>query len=450
MRHTICTLVALAIALPVHAEWTTFQAYNGTPGSDIPVGVSIRAFGPTNDVVLVVERRDGTNGPGTSHFLKLLRFQCGPPDCVGIGVYPALDVPPAPAAGLTNDQYHNASLALHGSIVSVPLPLVPGGPIRPLWSLDSAHILHRSGPTAGCSATQLDLAEEVLDFDPLSWGHFAVSANSLGQCKDRQLSYTQESGDTLFTCWTLDPTSAASDNQVWCGQRNLTGMWTAWISSLLADGANDQDHMSFVVDPATDFRYVVHRDRDASPDGIALRVPETGTAGNLAPAGGPGDELDYPSIGRAPDGSYHAVWHFPAVTGGQIHYASCPAASDCTVAANWSPSVQIRTASRARHAEIAISSEGRMMVTWMEGSPRGDRVHFKETCVGSGWPPGGGDRPRPLSNVTVDQSTFMGRPHITIDEELDLVHLAFVEWDTAANPGSGTVQWSRKAIATCP
>jgi hypothetical protein len=440
MRLTLMILGALAAAVPLQAQWTNFHVYAGVAGTDIPVGIAAASFG--HDLVLVVERRDGPNGPATQHFQRLFHFQCTDPACTVLA-FPQQLVPPAPAAGLASDQYYNGSLALNGlTIYALPFPPFPG--IGPLYLLRSAHVVRREGPTAGCSSVELDLGEQAFDFSTATWSAQTVAANSVGACEDRQLSYTQRSKDTLYTCWAQDPTAAANDNQVWCGTRPLTSTWS---TSLLADGVDDQDHMSFVVDPVTDWRYIVHRDRDASPDNVALRVPEMGTAGSLVTA--PADQLDYPSIARAPDGSFHAVWHFPKNTGGFIHYASCPATSDCTVAGSWTAPVQIRTANGARHAEIAASADGKLMVAWMETDGSGDRIHFKETCVGNNWPFGAGEVPRVAAGQAVSQSTFIGRPHIAIDDAYHFVHLGFVEFDNPANPTAGDAWWSRKSFTTC-
>jgi hypothetical protein len=446
MRYTLSMLFAVAAAAPLQAQWTTDQIYTGTP-TDIPVGVAVRAFGGafSHDAVLLVERRNGPNDPATEHFNTLLRQRCQNAACTLFSSDPPVQVPPADQAvpvGLANDQYYNGSLALHSS----PAFWVPPFPLPPIHfpRLDAAHVVRRNGPTAGCATTELDLTEEALDLDTLVWSQQTVSANSVGQCEDRQLSYTQRSGETLHTCWTQDPTAALNDNQVWCGSRPLS---SSWSSALLADGLDDQDHMSFVVDPTTDWRYVVHRDRDAAPDTVALRVPEAGTVGSLVAA--PADQLDYPSIVRAPDNSYHAGWHFPKNTGGKIQYSSCPATSDCTDVANWVAPVQIRMANGARHAELAASADGKLMLAWMETDADGDRVHFKETCAGNAWPPGAGEVPRVTVN-SVFQSTFIGRPHLTIDDWSDLVHLAFVEFDSKTNPTSGNVFWSRKNFVACP
>jgi hypothetical protein len=133
-------------------------------------------------------------------------------------------------------------------------------------------------------------------------------------------------------------------------------------------------------------------------------------------------------------------------------YARCPATVDCTRAANWVPPVEIRTATRARHAEIMIAENGRLMIMWMEENDSGyDRIHFKETCQGTAWPAGGGQVPRPVTGVMMHQSNYMGRPHITIDNTLSLVHLGFVEFDNNTNnPTDGDVYWARKTFAGCP
>lgn len=459
MRYTLSILFTVAAAVPLQAQWTTTAVYVGTANTDIPVGMAVRAFGGlTRDVVLLVERRDGPNDPATQHFNTLLRQRCTDAACAVASSEPPLQVPPADQVvpvGLTSDQYYNASLALHNSYFYVtppspppPFPPFPTFPPIAIPRLESVHVVRRSGPTAGCTTTELDLVEEALDLDTLVWSQQTVSANSVGQCEDRQLSYTQQSGDTLHTCWTLDPDPnplVTNDNQVWCGSRPLS---SSWSSALLADGLDDQDHMSFVVDPVTNWRYVVHRDRDAAPDTVALRVPDTGAAGSLVAA--PADQLDYPSIARAPDNSYHSVWHYPKNTGGQIRYSSCPATSDCTDVLNWTASVQIRAANGARHAEIASSAKGKLMVTWMETGASGDRVHFKEVCAGNGWPFGAGEVPRVAGGLAVSQSTFIGRPHLSIDDGFDLVHLAFVEFDSKTNPTSGNAWWSRKSFVDCP
>lgn len=434
-RFLLLATVMFVVSGCVAGQWTTTNVYSGTAGTDIPVGVAVRDFGPTGNVVFVVERRDGPNDPATQHFLTMLRFLC-PAGCAIAGIWPRVQVPPAPV-GLGSDQYYNASLALKGSVA-------------PTATLDSAHIVRRTGPAAQCGNTELDLSEEEYSFASAAWNQSVVDANTIN-CQDRQLSYTLESGGVLYSCWTQDPTSGGGDNQVWCSSRLIaSGVWGA--PSLLADGINDQDHPWFDFDPVNALRYIVHRNRDANPDIIMLRVFEPGTVGDM-PEGltGTPDDRDYPSIARAADGSLHAVWHAPTTSGGHIRYARCPATRDCTQAVNWVPPVEIRTATGARHAEIMIAENGRLMIMWIEENDSGrDRIHFKETCQGTAWPAGGGQVPRPAAGLPVDQSNFMGRPHITIDNTHSLVHLGFVEWDDKNSRTDGDVFWARKTFANCP
>lgn len=423
----------------VAGQWTTTNIYTGT-ATDIPVGVAVRDFGPTGDVVFVVERRDGPNGSMPHHFLTMLHSVCSAGGCAPVD-WPPVQVPPADQMlGLGDDQYYNASLALKGTVV-------------PSATLDSAHIVRRTGPTTQCGSRQLNLSEEEYLFASTTWNHHNIDTNAIGNCQDRQISYTLESGGMLYSCWTQDPTSGGGDNQVWCSARLIAGgLWNAPI--LLADGVTiggDQDHPWFDFDPVNALRYIVHRNRDANPDIITLRVPEPGTVGDM-PQGlmGVPQNRDMPAIARAADGSMYAVWHAPTA-GGHIRYARCPAILNCTQAVNWAPPVEIRTAPSARHAEIMITGNGRLMIMWMEKDDNlRDRIHFKETCQGTAWPVGGGQVPRPATGLPVDQSNYMGRPHITIDNTHSLVHLGFVEFDNPGNPTGGDVYWARKTFADCP
>lgn len=442
----------IAVPLPtvnVAGQWTTTNVYGGTTGTDIPVGVAVADFGPTGDVVFVVERRDGPDGPMSQHFLTMLRFSCLA-GCAVPGVMSPVQVPPAdqisPVGLVGSDQYYNASLALEGSAALTS-------------TLNSAHIVRRTGPTAQCGSTQLNLSEEEYLFASATWNHNEIDANTTGNCQDRQLSYTLQSGGRLYSCWTQDPTAGSGrDNQVWCSSRLIAGgVWSA--PSLVADGllvgVGDQDHPWFDFDPVNAQRYIVHRNVDMDPntyDIITLRVPEPGIVGDI-PQGltGTPDDRDYPSIARAADGSMHAVWHVPKLVGGHIRYARCPATRDCRQATNWVLPVEIRTAIGARHAEFMIAGNGRLMILWMEKDDNDrDRIHFQETCQGTAWPAGGGQVPRPAAGLPVDQSNYMGRPHITIDNTHSLVHLGFVEFDSTGNPTDGDVYWARKTFASCP
>ena len=438
-RFALLATVMLVVSGCIAGQWTTINVYSGTAGTDIPVGVAARAFGPTGNVVFVVEHRDGPNNPATQHFLTMLRFLC-PAGCPIAGIWPPEQVPPAPV-GLASDQYYNASLALKGTVA-------------PTARLDSAHIVRRTGPAAQCGNTELDLSEEEYSFASSTWNQSVVDANTIN-CQDRQLSYTLESAGTLYSCWTQDPTASSGDNQVWCSSRLIaSGVWSA--PSLVADSAKDQDHSWFDFDPVNARRYIVHRNvrvnPNMNPDIITLSVPEVFAAGDM-PEGlvGVPDDRDYPSIARAADGSLHAVWHAPKNVGGHIRYARCPATRDCTQVGNWVPPVEIRTATGARHAEIMIAENGRLMIIWMERDDSGrDRIHFKETCQGTAWPAGGGEVPRPAAGLPMHQSNYMGRPHITIDNTHSLVHLGFVEFDDKNNPTDGDIFWARKTFADCP
>ena len=450
MRSRLILSLILALAAPVHAQWTTSVIYSGT-ATDIPVGVAMQAFGPTHDVVFVVERRDGPTGAAPQHFLTLQRFVC-PAGCAVPGV-PPRPVPPAdqvPPDGLTNNQYYNPSLALKGSPLPPLLEEADEAQLRSIISLESAHIVRRTGPTAQCSNEELNLSEEEYQFDSLTWLHYDIDANTLGNCQDRVLSYTLQAGGTLYSCWTLDPTTDDKDNQVWCGSRTIAG--GAWSASVLADGDEDQDHAWFDFDAVDGWRYIVHRNRDTSPDSVTLHVPELGRVGDM-PVGlnGSPDERDYPSIVRASDNSYHAVWHAPKNGGGHIRYARCPATIDCTVAANWVAPVEIRTALGARHAEIAAWGNGRLMVMWMEKDAATVTASTsRRPARAPPGPNGPGQVPRPAAGLAVDQSNFMGRPHISIDDAFALVHLAFVEFDSWTNPTDGDVYWARKTLVACP
>lgn len=383
-RFLLLATLMLVVSGCIAGSWTTANIYGGT-ATDIPVGVAVRDFGPTGDVVFVVERRDGPDGPMSQHFLTLLHSVCSAGGCAPVD-WPPVQVPPAdqilPAGLVGSDQYYNASLALKGTVA-------------PTATLDSAHIVRRTGPTAQCDPDELDLSEEEYLFASAVWDHNEIDANTIGNCQDRQLSYTLQSGSTLYSCWTQDPTAGGRDNQVWCSSRLIAGgVWGA--PSLLADGllvgVDDQDHAWFDFDPVNALRYIVHRNVTANPDIITLRVFEPNTVGDM-PEGlvGVPDDRDYPSIARAADGSMHAVWHAPKLVGGHIRYARCPATRDCTQAANWVPPVEIRTATGARHAEIMIATNGRLMIMWMEEVPIPSTYPFyavKEMIERNGIPAG--------------------------------------------------------------
>lgn len=329
-----------------------------------------------------------------------------------------------------------------GPLPSISVEEVPGGEPR-------IHILH-AVRYRGCVEPTRRIEEHV--YDPITGTFDSWLVRVPDGCADAQLSHTVIASDHVWACWTEDPVTGGLDNQVWCGTRDLLDPLAPWTTELLADGAKTQDHNWFTV--ADGVRYAVVRDRDTSPDAIDLHAD--GVAGTLGD-GSPVQDNDFPSIARAPDGSFHAVW---VEARRRISYGKCEAA-DCTDPANWIAQprpVRIMDTGPVDHPEIVISESGRMFVFWSEdhdpGAADQRRIHVKEKCRSDVMFSPASDPGVVVSDIgptPIDQTLLLGRPHTWIDEATDTLQLVYLEkGHPGPNPEHGDAIWARRPIDPCP
>ena len=329
-----------------------------------------------------------------------------------------------------------------GALPSISLEEVPGGEPK-------IHVVH-SAVYRGCAVPTRRIEEHV--WDPLVGAFDDWTVRIADDCGDAQLSHTVIADDHVWSCWTEDPPTGGFDNQVWCGTRDLRDPAAEWVTELLADGAQTQDHNWFTV--ADGVRYAVVRDRDRSPDAIDLHAD--GAGGTLGD-GSPVQDNDFPSIARAPDGSFHAVW---VEARRRISYAKCEA-RDCTDPANWIPQprpVRIMSTGPVDHPEIVIAENGRMFVFWSEdhdpAATDQRRTHMKSKCRTEAMFSPATDPGEVVSDIgdtPIDQTLLLGRPHAWIDEGTDTLHLVYLEKDhPGRNPEHGDALWARRPVEPCP
>lgn len=415
------------------AQWTVTPLYVGTDVSgltgDVANGVAITGWGPTNEVYFALNR-EVPDGVGRTSTLYVGRLAC--PGWAGCAP-PALTQVGAPQA--------DAQLpAVTMEDVGAPDPI-----LHVTWGSDT--------PT--CSPQVRSLVEST--WDPAT----GVVATSLVHepvgCADAQVSQIALADGFAWSCWTEDPLTGGQDNVVWCGTRpagpgdtaDTGAAAAAWTTSLLAAGVRTRDHSGFVV--ADGQRYLVVRDRDPAPDAIDLWVDESELA---LPDGLATYENDFPSIARAPDGTFHAVW---VESRARITYARCVIGS-CDDPASWEIQPRAVRIGDVDHPEIAIAASGRMFIVWDEDQDPAAtdqrRIHMKHKCptnllFSPALMPG--EKVSDIGASPNDQTLLLGRPRVWIDDTNALLHVAYLEKNhPGRSPTHGDALLGTRAVDPCP
>jgi hypothetical protein len=139
----------LALAPPARAQscssgvgWISRPVFTGSAGSDIPVSVALRAWGPTDEVFLVYERRFPTQ-TDMPHKLYLTGYQCPDSVCASNALVPYL--PQQVSSTIYHDQYAHPAVAID----------VSSGNVR------KVSILYRDRATTGCDGDNVAFLDEL-------------------------------------------------------------------------------------------------------------------------------------------------------------------------------------------------------------------------------------------------------------------------------------------------
>lgn len=416
----------------VAGPWTTSLVWSGTDiagnDGDVAVGVALAGWSPLGRLVLAIERQT-PNGLSRTHHLDLMTIDCP----AGWG---ACAAPVVEAVGVPQDDRLNlASLALEAGADPNGAPVV--------------HLVRAVRQGACVEPTR---ALEEWTRDPVTGAWSVQQIHTPVHCGDAQLSHSVVAEDLIWSCWTVNPVGLGDDDNLWCGTRALGGNPGAWVVGGLANGVRAQDHGWFAV--ADGARYLLHRDMDPTP--AVIRMAGPGVGGGMPPSN-PLFAANFPSIARAPDGTLHAVW---SESQRRIAYARC-IVGGCADPASWEIQprpLRFLTAGPVDHPEIAIASNGRRFVAWIEDHDPAvtdqRRVHVKSMCPSDILFPVGIDPGEVVDDIGVspyDQQLLIGRPHLWIDDATDTVHMVFLEKDyPGPEPVHGDVYWAWRPVDPCP
>ncbi len=154
---------------------------------------------------------------------------------------------------------------------------------------------------------------------------------------------------------------------------------------------------------------------------VCAGVSDCTQAGNWSTAtiDSTGDVGEYASIAVASDGTVHASYY--DLTNGNLKYATCAGAADCTQAGNWSPVVVDSAGDVGEHASIAVESDGTVHASYYDFTSSNLKY---ATCAGATDCTQAGN----WGTEVVDSSADAGM-HSSVDVEADsTVHISYYDF----------------------
>jgi hypothetical protein len=443
--------------------WISRSVFNGTAGSDIPVAVSLRAWGPTDEVFVVYERRFPTQ-TDMPHKLYLRGYTCTDSVC-GVNNAVTTYAQQQISSTVYHDQYMHPAAAID----------ISSGGARKLAVVHRERINSCDGDsTAYQDEVPSDPEAKRLELREIQWysngdptGSYVVERDPSGDnvCTDRGTPYARYNNSLGRTraCWRWDddkPTSGAK-TQIHCGRRDSSGSYTVTtltnpepsVSGILVD----QDHVSFDLDPdVSDRRLVVHRSAEMSGDKLRLRFPDDTPATDLVMASAdPGQ----PDFAISSTGVWHMVWHEGYGESSKIKHAWCQpgGANQCKVAGNWTTELVEDDGADLRHAQVNTDGDRVFVVFMVDPDGNGQyRVQYKTRCNSgvTAWEQHIAPAyPCTPTTASEDQSLLMGRPSTAVDRGSNVFHVGFLQVDALDALGrhnDGEVIWSRITYPDCP
>jgi hypothetical protein len=436
-------------AAPVVAPGWVFEALEVSPaGEQLPLAASLRQWGPSGDLFVVMDRQTfGTEDePGHRLFLKWLTCSGGA-GCPSVVDRPWVQLTHAP--NMPWDTGFQPSLAVRGA---------PGGP--------KVHVLHRGAPATGCDELQRSLVEKVFSTSDSSvFEPDPVEADSGLSCADRGVNLARIADGQVQACWTHEPLGIC---QVRCATRPLSG--STWSAPLLANGPYLQEHPWFDngETESGSGRLVLKRHRSGGLQRIGLSLVDAASEPFLMFPSING-AVDYPVLEAGGDGLIRAAWYDKLPSGPnfqpQARYQVCDGnINGCHQPAHWSegtgPIVDVGTFHDLARVELGLDVgpggsqlQAAMMMAKEPGSSE-FRIFFScRRSESEAWRP-------PVKLVEPDpewsflhQNIEYGRPHLVVDRMNNTVHAVWVQRGREEEEADlfSRLVWVRGAInAVCP
>jgi len=424
----------------------------------VPVGVSLRNWGPTGDTFLFVhhvDRDDETDDLVHTTTLRHLRCDDAPEGWCATSTF--LDSERVGDTVITRaDRFHymhpTTSVKLGGEAPKLilaraeprhPLDCLPLAD-EPSWTLSA--FLYQSGEAA------------VTDSMPLV---------GTDDCRDHGKTEVLWSGDDLHACYTSQP--RLGDDVVQCNDDigtdwALDDGWQAPVDLDLGDGL--EDHPSFVMRDGVPVVALHVKQGDDHSIRMRLASGEWVTLSQVDPVwknhphmsddGGAHVLVYQVGLGASARIAYKRC-HPDQAPGGCLDYRQSPDDDWKESYVTDAPGGEHHFPGAARPEHVVDHAAGREYVTFAYNADRGgdtsDRVVVGTRCAvpGARWE---FLHPREPADPGIDQYLPMGTPALVLDRAHDMVHLAFVEGQRDGAhvdlDADGDIYWLRADVSSLP
>jgi len=457
------SLCASLLAMPREADAadTAFDSsdnlkiFSGTAEDDIPASVAMRNWGFQDEVFFVYERFEHPDlGSDEDRRLYVKGYTCSDDDVCA-----------TQSADWAETQI--------GTLLRFNQGIQPAVAIRRSGGKTILHIAARQMIYGNCdqdfvaydeeededddSIKNVDLAEIVWDTDDGEGSTRAIDKNdAISGCEDRGIPSIKYRSSQPYACWTGKPINNA-DEEIRCGTRSTGGDWDAY-GAINNSGFNNE-HATFTFDTTTGTdRFVAYTKRNgagASSYRIKGTFADRANDPTVTFAGDNNDKVDFPTTMLRDDMLYLAWAEDFNNSTATIEISECDTvADDCedVGGGEWT-TTEVAAVSEAKHPEIR--SDGDRQFVIFEADYEYDtnlfarRIYFTERCVGSGWT-------TPVVIREPDTSSWhqginLGRIHLALNRQENLVHVAWVEWELGMGgvPDDGDIWWAWAEYDDC-